>query len=114
MECVRLVTYHVSTFPQFEVTLRQAQTDLSPEDLLRVLQGIETKLGRTRTIANGPRSIDLDILLYDRQVIDIADAHGTSSTDETNKALYIPHRLMLERAFVLQPLCEYVLFHRVW
>ena len=57
------------------------------------LKRIEKALGREKTIENGPRSIDLDILLYGNQVIE---------TD----TLTIPHSRMLEREFVLQPLCE--------
>ena len=50
-------------------------------------------MGREKTIVNGPRSIDLDILLYDRQVVD-------------SDRLIIPHKRMHEREFVLRPLCE--------
>lgn len=66
-----------------------------PEDLLKEVKDIEKLLGRTKTFENGPRSIDLDILLY--------DGH-TMKTPE----LTIPHASMLEREFVLRPLCEYV------
>jgi len=69
------------------------KTSLAPQDLLRFLQDIEAKLGRTRLIRNGPRTIDLDILLYDNKVI-----------DEPN--LEVPHPRMFERDFVLKPLLE--------
>jgi 2-amino-4-hydroxy-6-hydroxymethyldihydropteridine diphosphokinase len=64
---------------------------LSPFDLLDALREIENKLGRTRPIRWGPRTIDLDILLYDRERIDTV-------------SLTIPHPRMFERAFVLVPL----------
>jgi 2-amino-4-hydroxy-6-hydroxymethyldihydropteridine diphosphokinase len=71
------------------------KTALSPRALLRELNKIEARLGRNRTreIRYGPRTIDLDILLYDRLQLKTAD-------------LEIPHRLMLKRAFVLVPLAE--------
>jgi 7,8-dihydro-6-hydroxymethylpterin-pyrophosphokinase len=52
-------------------------------------------MGRVKVIDKGPRNIDLDILLYDDQAV-------------SNERLQIPHKLMLEREFVLRPLCEYV------
>ncbi|KAI5272662.1 folic acid synthesis protein [Aureobasidium subglaciale] len=61
--------------------------------LLDRLQYIENDLGRVKLVDKGPRSIDLDILLYEDEVID-------------TERLKIPHILMLEREFVLRPLCE--------
>ncbi len=69
------------------------ETTLSPRELLGVCQDIEQQLGRVRTVNNGPRTIDLDILFYEDQVINQED-------------LIIPHPRMHERKFVLQPLCE--------
>jgi len=54
---------------------------------------IEQKMGRVKLIDKGPRNVDLDILLYD----------DITYLDER---LQIPHKLMLEREFVLRPLCE--------
>ncbi len=68
-------------------------TSLSPHELLDVTQGIELQLGRKREIKWGPRTIDLDILLYNDENM------------ETEK-LIIPHPRMYERAFVLIPLKE--------
>lgn len=70
-------------------------TDLTPRALLNKLQQIELALGRDRACEErfGPRTIDLDILLYDGLEIKDAD-------------LTIPHPRMKERAFVLVPLAE--------
>ena len=68
-------------------------TQLSPVDLLLHTQSIEKKLKRMRTIPNGPRTIDIDILLYDQERI-------------STPRLTIPHPRMWERDFVLGPLKE--------
>ncbi|MGM8213016.1 2-amino-4-hydroxy-6-hydroxymethyldihydropteridine diphosphokinase [Virgibacillus sp. W0430] len=68
-------------------------TDLSPNELLDQCQAIEQRLGRKRTIRNGPRTIDLDILLYNQEKTQA-------------EHLVIPHPRMHERAFVLVPLNE--------
>ena len=75
----------------------QIQTALEPEPLLDLCKKIEDKLGRTPTIRHGPRTVDLDIIFYDH-------------IEFKTKRLTIPHPLLQERAFVLGPLCEYVLF----
>lgn len=73
-----------------------AQTTLKPLDLLNAIKDIEFNvLNRVKVIDNGPRSIDLDILLYDDLVMN-------------HKDLTIPHIGMLARSFVLQPLIELV------
>ena len=69
-------------------------TDLMPNDLLAALKNIERRCGRTKTEQNAPRTLDLDILLYDDVVI------------VDGKTLSIPHPRMAERSFVLQPLAE--------
>lgn len=66
---------------------------MEPLELLDTIQSIEIGLGRRKLIDKGPRSIDLDILLYDDQVF-------------SHERLNIPHKLMLERDFVLRPLCQ--------
>ncbi len=69
------------------------ETSLTPEELLdRILQ-VEIAMGRTRTVRNGPRTIDIDILLYDDRQIACS-------------ALTVPHPRMHERAFVLRPAAE--------
>lgn len=71
----------------------ELETSLSPYALLGALLGIEAAMGRHRTIKNGPRIIDLDLLLYDDEKIN-------------SKELVLPHPRMLERAFVLKPLTD--------
>lgn len=71
----------------------QVSTDLSPMELLEELHRVENALGRERTIKWGPRTIDLDILFYDDLIMD-------------NDKLTIPHPLVSERLFVLEPLVE--------
>lgn len=71
----------------------QVATSLSPIQLLDRTQAIENQLGRVKTVDKGPRSIDLDILLFD-------------DVQMATERLTIPHPLMLERDFVLDPLSE--------
>lgn len=71
----------------------EVETILEPEELIDLLLKVEEELSRERTIKWGPRTIDLDILMYD-QVI---------SSDEK---VILPHPRMHEREFVLQPLSE--------
>src|SRR5438552_14560474 len=69
------------------------QTELGPEELLRTLLEIEQGLGRVREEHHGPRTIDLDLLLYDELV-------------RSGPELTLPHPRLHERLFVLQPLAE--------
>ena len=71
----------------------ELETALSPRELLERLQAVEAAHGRERTVLNGPRTLDLDLLLYGQRVIDEPD-------------LCVPHLRMWERAFVLEPLRE--------
>jgi 2-amino-4-hydroxy-6-hydroxymethyldihydropteridine diphosphokinase len=66
-------------------------TDLGPRQLLDVAHGLESAAGRVRTVRNGPRTLDVDILVFGDEHIDEPD-------------LVIPHPRMLERGFVLAPL----------
>ncbi len=80
--------------PDFLNMVAGIETDLSPEPLLEVCRLVEEQLGgRDRGAPHGPRTIDLDILLYEQ--VEIAD-----------KDLTLPHPRMLERAFVMAPLME--------
>ena len=71
----------------------QLDTMLSPLELLDTLQAIETEQQRVRREHWGARTLDLDILLFDQQIID-------------TPRLTVPHREMFNRNFVLQPLAD--------
>jgi 2-amino-4-hydroxy-6-hydroxymethyldihydropteridine diphosphokinase len=77
----------------FVNAVAEIETPLSPTALLARCHVIEDALGRSRLVRWGPRTIDLDILLYGDQVINDAE-------------LTIPHPMMVKRAFVLVPLSE--------
>jgi 2-amino-4-hydroxy-6-hydroxymethyldihydropteridine diphosphokinase len=74
-------------------TVVKGETNLSLEKLLLLVKSIETKIGRIKRFRNGPREIDIDILLYDDVVY-------------RSYTLTIPHPRMHERDFVLQPLVD--------
>lgn len=74
-------------------TVAEIDTTFSPRELLSTLLSIENNLGRTREEKWGPRTMDLDLLLYGSKVIN-------------NPHLRVPHPRMTERAFVLVPLAE--------
>ena len=69
------------------------ETELMPRQLLSRVLGLEQAMGRRRIQPKGPRSIDIDILLFGGSVVDTA-------------TLTIPHPAMHERRFVLEPLVE--------
>jgi 2-amino-4-hydroxy-6-hydroxymethyldihydropteridine diphosphokinase len=69
------------------------QTELFPKQLLRRIQKVELDLGRRRMVKNGPRTIDIDILLYGSFVVKM-------------DGLEIPHPRYRERRFTLAPLAE--------
>ena len=71
----------------------EASTKLTPEELLHLAKTVEAGLGRIRSFLNAPRLIDIDILLYDNQIV-------------KTQNLLIPHPRLAERAFVLIPLVE--------
>ncbi len=82
-----------SSGPDYVNAVASIQTQLSAQDLLATLQGIENRHGRTRPYRNAPRTLDLDLLLY-----------GMASINEPH--LIVPHPRMHERAFVLKPLSD--------
>jgi 2-amino-4-hydroxy-6-hydroxymethyldihydropteridine diphosphokinase len=89
-------TEPVSALPQgkFLNGAIKINTDLMPNDLLSALKNVERRCGRSKPEQNAPRTLDLDILLYDDVVI------------VDGKTLSIPHPRMTERVFVLEPLAE--------
>jgi len=79
--------------PNFYNQVLACETELTPLRLLNFLKKIEKELGRVKNFRNGPRLIDLDLLLYDDLVLH-------------TERLEIPHPQISKRAFVLVPLAE--------
>ena len=81
--------------PRFLNAAARVETDLTPRELLDVLLAVERELGRVREGAPrfGPRTIDLDLLLYGDETI-------------AEPGLVVPHPRLHERAFVLEPLAD--------
>jgi 2-amino-4-hydroxy-6-hydroxymethyldihydropteridine diphosphokinase len=79
--------------PLFLNLVVEAETDLFPKQLLARTQAIEQRMGRKRGRPKGPRTIDIDILLYGSSVVD-------------SGGLTVPHPRLPERRFVLEPLAE--------
>ena len=79
--------------PDFINAVAALDTSLSPDDLLEALFAIERSFGRVRKEKNGPRTLDLDLLLYDSEIIDTPHLH-------------LPHPRLHLRAFVVVPLAE--------
>jgi len=79
--------------PAFLNLVVEVRTTLEPRALLRRAQAVEAALGRERTVRWGPRTVDVDLLLYGRRVVEEPD-------------LVVPHPRMRQRAFVLVPLYE--------
>jgi 2-amino-4-hydroxy-6-hydroxymethyldihydropteridine diphosphokinase len=71
----------------------EVETELDPKHLLSSIKSIERTLGRVKTAKNGPRIIDIDILFFGDQIVQ-------------TKNLIIPHPLLQERLFVLQPMMD--------
>ena len=78
--------------PAFINAVAIIDTALQPVELLALLHGVETELGRLRSAPNAPRTLDLDLLDYDGRVSD--------------GGVVLPHPRLAERSFVLVPLAE--------
>jgi 2-amino-4-hydroxy-6-hydroxymethyldihydropteridine diphosphokinase len=79
--------------PWFLNAAAAVETELQPQEFLERVLAIEQSMGRTRTVPRGPRTIDLDILLFGADVLDMP-------------GLTVPHPAMQQRRFVLAPLVE--------
>lgn len=79
--------------PWFMNQALQVRSSLDPQALLRLAQSVESAMKRVPTVAKGPRTIDIDIVLAGDTVLDTPD-------------LVIPHPRLAQRNFVLVPLCE--------
>jgi 2-amino-4-hydroxy-6-hydroxymethyldihydropteridine diphosphokinase len=89
----RTVPVGMENQPDFVNAVAKLRTDLPAKDLLAELHLMERRYGRVRSEKNGPRTLDLDLLMYDDLV-------------STDPSMIIPHPRMHERAFVLVPLSE--------
>lgn len=79
--------------PWFINGVAWVRSELDPRKVLEILQGIETRMGRVRSVPMGPRLIDLDLLLVGERVIQ-------------EDGLQVPHPRMHSRRFVLEPMAE--------
>ena len=79
--------------PEFVNAVGELDSALSPMEILQQLQQIENRRGRDRSFPNAPRTLDLDLLLFDSESVN-------------SETLTLPHPRMHERAFVLKPLLE--------
>ncbi|OGA04733.1 MAG: 2-amino-4-hydroxy-6-hydroxymethyldihydropteridine diphosphokinase [Betaproteobacteria bacterium RIFCSPLOWO2_02_FULL_62_17] len=79
--------------PNFINAVVMIETALAPHPLLRLLLDLEARLGRVRSFPNAPRALDLDLLLYGDETLDLPE-------------LQVPHPRMHLRRFVLEPLVE--------
>jgi 2-amino-4-hydroxy-6-hydroxymethyldihydropteridine diphosphokinase len=79
--------------PPFLNLAAVVETELGPLDLLHALQAIEQEAGKKIVVRRGPRTLDLDLLLYDGAAVESPE-------------LTLPHERMTRRAFVLAPLAE--------
>ena len=95
--------YGFADQPDFYNAAAQLSSNLSPLDLLAQLQEVEKQLGKKVVRENGPRVIDLDLLVYGEEVIDLPE-------------LTLPHPGILDRDFVLKPLTDLnpMLTHPAW
>ncbi|HEX4635473.1 MAG TPA: 2-amino-4-hydroxy-6-hydroxymethyldihydropteridine diphosphokinase [Rhizomicrobium sp.] len=78
--------------PAYVNAVAAVETTLQPVELLTLLHGVETDFGRLRSVANAPRSLDIDLLDHDGQVM--------------TGGITLPHPRMRQRSFVLVPLKE--------
>lgn len=79
--------------PDYLNAVVRVQTDLTPNEFLAACRRVESALGRERIEHWGPRTIDVDVLLYDERAVD-------------EPGLVVPHPRITERAFVVLPLLE--------
>ena len=79
--------------PDFLNAVIEVETDLPARELLDACLAVEARLGRVREVRWGPRTLDVDVLLFDREAID-------------EPGLTVPHERLHERSFALLPLLE--------
>ncbi|KAF9078422.1 Dihydropteroate synthase-like protein [Rhodocollybia butyracea] len=84
------------------------ETNISPANLLQLVKKIEEVVGRQPSFRNGPRAIDLDIVLYDHSIIDTRLLIERQTLDNLKGHLVVPHPRITEREFVLRPLFDMI------
>lgn len=89
---------YVADQPSFLNAVATGHTDLGPRALLKALKGIECEMGRQTRIRNGPREIDIDLVVYGSLIYEFSRSEGDG--------LVIPHPRLAERRFVLEPMAE--------
>ncbi|KAJ6481713.1 Dihydropteroate synthase-like protein [Mycena sanguinolenta] len=101
------VPMYVMDQPSFINCACMIETNMAPLKLLQLLKMIETTVGRVPSIRNGPRAVDLDIILYDAAVIDTRQS-PRKELDDLEGELVVPHPRLAEREFVLRPLNDMI------
>ena len=89
----RTSPWGITEQPDFINAAARLETSLTPRALLDALRTIESRAGRVRGVRNGPRILDLDLLLYGDRIV-------------AEPGLVVPHPRLHERAFVLLPLAD--------
>jgi len=79
--------------PDFLNLCIKVETEMNPFELLSFLKAVESELGRKESLRWGPRTIDIDILLFDVKLI-------------YSRRLTVPHKELLRRKFAMEPACE--------
>jgi 2-amino-4-hydroxy-6-hydroxymethyldihydropteridine diphosphokinase len=120
----RSVAMDVTDQPDFLNAVAVVETERAPQDIADELRRIETTLKKAPPYRYGPRTIDLDILLYGDSVLPSIQEWNISNISELtsqNSQLIIPHPRMHQRRFVLEPLVELIdsqalhpVLHRSW
>ncbi|KAJ7216570.1 Dihydropteroate synthase-like protein [Mycena pura] len=98
---------YVTDQPSFINCACMIETNLLPIELLKLIKLIESMVGRVPSIRNGPRAVDLDVILYDNVVIDTRQS-PRKELDDLEGELVIPHPRLAEREFVLRPLNDMI------
>ncbi|KAJ3862601.1 Dihydropteroate synthase [Lentinula novae-zelandiae] len=99
---------YVTDQPSFINCACMIETNIPPVNLLQLVKKIEEIVGRKPSFRNGPRAIDLDIVLYDELNFDTRAQEEQHTLDNLNGHLVIPHPRMSEREFVLRPLYDMI------
>ncbi|KAI3614388.1 folic acid synthesis protein [Moniliophthora roreri] len=99
---------YVTNQPPFINCACLVETNIEPLVLLSVVKKIEEIVGRVPSIRNGPRAIDLDIILYDNLVIDTRPTDTRKDLENLKGELVVPHPRMTEREFVLRPIFDMI------